>query len=128
MRVLLIDDNVVVRQTLKRGLELMTKDDIEVAEAGRASEALELVEGFLPDIVLVDVNLPDINGIECARRIKSLFPNTRVVGWSGEPAGGAEMLQAGADAFVLKGEPLNRLIETLTATERDEETSGGGRG
>ena len=112
MRVALIDDHVQLRGILKRGLERV--GDIEVVgEADGGVEGLELVSALQPDAVLIDVNLPDIEGAECARNIKARFPGVRVVAWSGETEGSEEMLRAGADAFVLKGETFEQLIQEL---------------
>lgn len=117
MRVLLVDDHVELRRTMRRVLE--GHDGVEVVgEAGDGAEALEVVVGARPDVVLMDVNLPDIGGAECATRMKLLFPRLRVVAWSGEMWGEAEMLSAGADAFVLKGDPTAMVFDALMGTRQ----------
>lgn len=112
MRLVLVDDHDELRQTLRRMLERSTEIEV-VGEAADGAEALQIVDASHPDVVLVDVNLPHVEGTACTRRIKTRFPDVRVVAWSGELYGESEMRQAGADAFVLKGGPSDDLIEAL---------------
>ena len=76
--VLIVDDHAVVRQGLRSLLEL--QEDIEVlGEAANGLEALEQTDRFLPDVVLMDLLMPEMDGIEATRRIKAVSPNTQVI-------------------------------------------------
>ena len=78
MRVLLVDDHEVVRGGLRALLE--SHDDLEVvAEAGTVAEAIARARTFEPDVVVMDVRLPDGSGVEACREIRSRMPSTNVL-------------------------------------------------
>jgi DNA-binding NarL/FixJ family response regulator len=112
IRVLVADDEPRARQSL-RAL-LTTQPQIRlVAEATNGREALERVAGDHPDVVLLDVRMPELDGLEATRRIKARWPATRVIVHSMYPDYRAEALAAGADAFVVKGDPPNELLALI---------------
>ena len=84
---LVVDDHEVVRQGLVALLDRRTGFQV-VAEAGTAAEALEQARRFQPDLVVMDVRLPDGSGIEACREIRSELPNTRVVMLTSYPGRG----------------------------------------
>ena len=90
IRVVLVDDHSMVREGLCRALDKHGNLAI-VGEAGDGLDAVELVESCVPDVVIMDVNLPRINGIEATRRILDRLPRTIVIG-----------ISSGADEFVAK--------------------------
>ena len=78
IRVLIADDHAVVRQGLRTFLEV--QDDIEVVgEASDGEEALSMVEAVSPDVVVMDLLMPRLSGIEATQRIRELRPATRVI-------------------------------------------------
>ena len=78
IRLLLVDDHAVVRSGLR--MLLMSEEDMEiVGEAGSAAEALEAARLLKPDVVLMDIGLPDMSGIEATREIRKQHPNVAVV-------------------------------------------------
>ncbi|MDX1931198.1 MAG: response regulator transcription factor [Capsulimonadales bacterium] len=103
IRVALVDDHAMVRKGIRFFLE--TQNDIEiVGEASSGEEALTLTEEQTPDIVLMDLMMPGMGGIEAARRIKTISPNTRIIALtsSQEREHILPTMAAGAAAYVLK--------------------------
>jgi DNA-binding NarL/FixJ family response regulator len=76
--VLLVDDHELIRQGLRRAFE-RTGDFTVVGEAGTVAEALELVDAHRPDVVTLDVRLPDGSGVDVARAIRASHPDTGIV-------------------------------------------------
>ena len=107
---LLVDDHAMVRQGLKSILDLY--DDIEVVgEAADGEEAVELTQAHRPDIVIMDVNMPRLDGVEATKRIKRQFPATTVIGLSVQGGEHIERVikDAGAASFVTKDQAGERL-------------------
>ncbi len=114
IRVLVVDDQPRARQSLKA--LLATYPTIaEVREAANGREALRRIEESQPDVVLMDVLMPELDGLEATRQIKARWREVKVIVLSmhGEYASGAQA--AGADDFVSKGEPPARLLAALAA-------------
>lgn len=110
-RVLLVDDHELIRQGLRRAFE--RADDFEVAgEAGSVAEALAKAEALQPDVVVLDVRLPDGSGLDVARKLREARPELGIVVltmYSGdEQLFGA--LDAGASAFVPKDAPADGVV------------------
>ena len=111
-RLLIADDRVRTRRALRAVLS--TQPGIElVGEAADGEEALSEVERLLPDIVILDIRMPRLDGIEATTRIKQRWPAIRVIAHSLAEELSEEALAAGADAFVPKGAPAGELIEAL---------------
>jgi DNA-binding NarL/FixJ family response regulator len=103
IRILLADDHAVVRQGF--GRILAAQDDLEViGEAGNGREAVDLAEQLKPDVVVMDVSMPELNGIEATRRLMKTAPRTRVLALSmhKDSVYVREILRAGAQGFLLK--------------------------
>lgn len=114
VRVVLIDDHDLLRRGIKTMLE--REGDIEVVgEAGDGTRALALVEETLPDVVLIDVIMPTVDGIEATRQIKGDFPNIGVVVLSGhdEQQFVFDAIKAGASGYMLKTAELEEVVEVV---------------
>jgi two-component system, NarL family, response regulator NreC len=121
IRVLLADDHALVRQGFR--LILSAQDDIEiVGEAGNGREAVELADKLHPDIVVMDVAMPELNGIEATRRLLALSPHTRVVALSmhKDSVYVREILRAGARGYLLKDSPAPDLLTAVRAVSQGE--------
>ena len=113
-RVLLADDHDVVRHGFR--LVLGTQPDIEVVgEAANGREAIERARSLRPDLVLMDVTMPVMGGLEATRRIKAEMPEVCVLMFTSheEPECLLEAIEAGAAGYVLKGAPVSRLIGAI---------------
>ena len=116
IRILLSDDHKIVRQGL-RGL-LEKQEDVEVvgeAEDGRTT--LKLVEQVAPDIVIMDVSMPDLNGIEATRQIAAKHPSVKVIGLSmyADRRFIKGMLNAGASGYLQKDCAFEELVKAVRA-------------
>lgn len=121
IRILLADDHSMVRQGFRRILE--AQEDIEiVGEAADGREAVALAEQLKPDVVVMDVAMPGLNGIEATRRIVESLPRTRVLALSMHRDGVyvREILRAGARGYLLKDAFDADLIAAVRAVARGE--------
>jgi two-component system response regulator DevR len=121
LRLLVVDDHEVVRQGLVSLLERREHFQV-VAEAGTAAEAVEMARKFEPDLVVMDVRLPDGSGIEACREIRAEFPGTRVVILTSYPDEEAVLsaIIAGASGYLLKQIRGRDLISALESVGRGE--------
>lgn len=119
IKILLADDHKIVRDGLRSLLE--KQDNLEVvAEAENGRKAVQLALEKKPDVVIMDVSMPDLNGIEATRQIVEELPDTKVVALSmhSDKRFVAGMLQAGASGFLLKDcayQELARAINTVVS-------------
>jgi two-component system response regulator NreC len=121
IRILLADDHAVVRQGFR--MILAGQPDMEiVGEAGNGREAVELSEKLQPDIVVMDVAMPELNGIEATRRVSTSSPRARVLALSmhKDSVYVREILRAGARGYLLKDAADSDLIAAVRAVFRGE--------
>jgi DNA-binding NarL/FixJ family response regulator len=121
IRILLADDHAVVRQGFK--MILGAQPDFEiVGEAGNGREAVELAENLKPDVVVMDVAMPELNGIEATRRLAASAPHTRVVALSmhKDNVYVREILRAGARGYLLKDSVAGDLVSAVRAVAQGE--------
>lgn len=114
LRVLIADDQRRTRQSLQ-ALIATKFCPIEMHEATNGVEAVKRAEEWLPDIILMDARMPELDGIEATRLIKSQLPHLKVIVLSMYAEYESAALMAGADAFVCKGEPLEKLLTVMAA-------------
>jgi DNA-binding NarL/FixJ family response regulator len=120
-RILIVDDHEVVRLGLKALLEQHPHFEV-IAEAANAKEAMEQVERFLPDVVLMDIRLPGTSGIEACEEITTNYPEIKVIMLTSYAED--EMLfsaiRSGASGYVLKQISADGLISAIEAVGRGE--------
>ncbi|MEX0609696.1 MAG: PAS domain S-box protein [Balneolaceae bacterium] len=117
IRVMLVDDHKMMLKGLRRIVE-QQDDLIVIAEAMNGEEAVELARKYTPDVIIMDVDMPVMNGIDATREIVSTIENVRVIGLSLHEKGSVAqaMRNAGASAYLTKTEAF----EALSATIRSE--------
>lgn len=119
IRVLVVDDHTVVAEALRTSVE---REGFEVRAATSGEDALRAIAEDPPDIVLMDVNMPGIDGVETARRIRGEAPGTRVVMLSAfeDDLVKARALDAGAVGFLSKAGPMADLVGALRRAHAGE--------
>lgn len=121
IRVLIVDDHPLVRQGIRAFLEAL--EDVEVlAEASSGKEAADLAKEHVPDVVLMDLIMPEMDGVEATRRVKELSPRSQVIMLTSYhddehifPA-----LRAGALSYLLKDVGLEQLAEAVRSAAKGE--------
>jgi two-component system response regulator NreC len=119
LRILLADDHTLVRQGLRKVLEERPEWEV-VAEAGDGREAVRLAEQSTPDVCILDIAMPLLNGIEATRQIARRVPTTRILVLSmySDEAYVAQILQAGAAGYILKDSADVDLIQAVSEVAR----------
>jgi len=127
VRVLIVDDMPHVRRELTQLLDLAGGLEI-VGHAANGAQAVELAQTLCPDVVLLDLGMPVMDGFEAARRIKASGSGSRIVVLSvrADEATRREAAQAGANAFVVKGSSLDTLLEAIVGRAAGVRSAPGG--
>jgi DNA-binding NarL/FixJ family response regulator len=121
VRVLIADDAEDSRNVLRRALAM--ESDIEiVAEAGSGDEAVSKAEETRPDVILMDVRMPDSDGVKATKTITRRFPEIRVLALTAydDQDSVRDMLAAGATGYLLKGAPVSELVSAVRKARRGE--------
>jgi len=121
MRILLADDHTLVRAGIRALVETIGGATV-VAETGDGREALDLIERHRPDIALLDISMPGLNGLEVAQRVRRASATTRVVVLSMHANEGyvAQALKAGVSGYLLKDAATAELALALAAVSRGD--------
>jgi DNA-binding NarL/FixJ family response regulator len=122
IRILLVDDHMVIRMGLMTAVS--DADDMEVvSEVDNGHEAIELYRQHLPDIVVLDLRMQGMNGIETIRALRDEFSHARILVFSNYAKGDEvfQAMKAGAAGFVLKEMPLGRLLEAIRSVHKGEQ-------
>ena len=117
LRILLADDHVTVRQGLKMLID--SQDDMTVvSEASDGTAAVEQARTLRPDVVVMDISMPGMNGLVATRTLKQIQPDSVIVILTrhGDDAYLQELLRAGADGYVLKQSAASELLQAIRAT------------
>lgn len=121
IKILLADDHALVRQGLRFILEAQNDMEI-VGQAGNGNEAVEMAEKLKPDVVIMDVAMPGLNGVEATRRLSGSLPRTRVLALSmhKDSVYVREILRAGARGYLLKDSGDADLVAAVRAVAKGE--------
>jgi|SRR5690606_16484297 NarL family two-component system response regulator LiaR len=112
-RLLLVEDHVLVRQSIRAFLQSAAFE--VVGEAGTGSEAIQLAIDLEPDLIIMDIHLPEMSGIEATRQIRRQCPDARIIALTAynERAYQRALRDAGADGFVLKTAEFSELVNMI---------------
>jgi two-component system invasion response regulator UvrY len=115
LTILIVDDHMLVRQTWSFILSTLPQYHV-IGEAGSGEEAIELSKKLQPNIVLMDINLPGINGIDATKEVLQFAPHSKVIGISlhTEPSYARRMMQVGALGYVSKNSSKAEMFEAIT--------------
>jgi len=114
IKVLLVDDHELVRTGIEALLN--SQDDISVVGVTNCGEeALEILERISPDVILMDINMPGIGGVETCRRMLQRYPEIRIVALSVHNDGPipSQLLKMGAVGFISKGSPVDEMVNAI---------------
>jgi len=116
IKVLLVDDHAIIREGLRSLLEKQPEMEV-IADTDDGRKAIELVRELLPDIVIMDITMPGLNGIEATRQITAEFPDVKVIALSihSKRRFVADMLSAGATGYILKECLFDELVQAIKA-------------
>lgn len=119
LRILLADDHPVVRSGLKVLIEQRPEWTV-VGEANNGREAVDLAKNLKPDVVVLDLLMPELNGVEATRLIRAEVPETEVLVFTFQDSEelAAEVLAAGARGYVLKGDPPEDFLDAIESLGR----------
>ncbi len=121
LRVMIVDDHQIVREGMRMALEV--EQDLEiVGEAGAGREAVEKARQLEPDLIIMDITMPGMSGIDACQEIRDLLPECRVIMLtaSGDEESVTAALMAGAQGYVLKAAGREDLLRALRAVGRGE--------
>ncbi|MDR2531866.1 MAG: response regulator transcription factor [Oscillospiraceae bacterium] len=118
MKLLIVDDDGLIRDSLKILFETKENWTARTAENGEA--ALRLCEEEIPDIILMDIRMPVCDGVEATRKIKTKFPDVKIIMLTTFTDDGyiASAISAGAEGYLLKSTPADGIIERIRAVEK----------
>lgn len=127
IKVLLVDDHEIIRRGLRRMLE-MEKDIKVIGDCANAEEAFSQVERLSPDIVLMDIKMPETNGITATRALKERKPACKIIILTLYDDYVAEGIEAGADGYLLKDAKFAELIQAIRQVYEDKQSLQEGDG
>jgi DNA-binding NarL/FixJ family response regulator len=112
--ILITDDHTLIRQTWSFVLN-STPGLKVIAECGSAEEAIEKAKSLHPDIVIMDINLPGMNGIEATKQLRKFSPGSKILGIShhNQPVYAREMMHMGASGYITKNSPKEEMIKAI---------------
>lgn len=116
IKVLLVDDHAIIREGLRSLLDKQPEMEV-IADTDDGRKALDLVRELLPNIVIMDISMPGLNGIEATRQIIAEFPDVKVIALSihSKRRFVADMLSAGATGYILKECLFDELVQAIKA-------------
>lgn len=121
IRFIIADDHAMLRETWKTLLHQNPLFSV-IAECINGAEAIESAQIYKPDIILMDINMSPVNGIEATAEITRTMPGIKIIGISinNEPTYARKMLNAGAKGYITKSSSLEEILEAITQVAKGE--------
>lgn len=118
IKLIIVDDHPMIIEGLRAMLNQIPYVDL-IAIANNAYEAIDLLKTHSPDIILTDINMPEISGLELTKRVKADFPDIKIIGMStfNERSYITQMIQNGADGYMVKNASKEEIEKCLLAVE-----------
>ena len=115
IKILLADDHKIVRDGIKLMLQPITGIEV-VAEANNGNEVMEILDRTGIDLIIMDINMPGMDGIQAARKVKERMPDTKILAltMSNDDLNIRQMIQAGASGYIMKSAGRNELKEAIS--------------
>jgi DNA-binding NarL/FixJ family response regulator len=116
---IIVDDHTLLRETWSWILNADPNFCV-VAEAGSGEDAIQLCRVYRPDIVMMDITLPGMNGLEATKQIRTISPATKVIGISlhNHPTYARQMIEAGASGYITKNSPREEMLNGLNEVSK----------
>ena len=116
IKIILVDDHKIIRESWSKLLKQIPGFSI-VSECTNGMQAIEDAEKLLPDVMLIDINMPAYNGFETARIISKKNPSVKIIGISINdlPNYALKMIDSGAQGYVTKSSPLHEIVKAIKA-------------
>lgn len=123
VKIMVVDDHTLVRESLATALRVSHEIEV-VGTAGSGREALEKAKSLRPDVILMDIKMPKMNGIKACRLIKNALPETNIIMLTvmDDEASVIEAVSAGASGYVLKSMPVNELVKAVKLAKAGKAT------
>lgn len=117
--IVIIDDHTLIRQTWSFVLNSHPRFSV-IAESGNAEEGIELCKELRPDVVMMDINLPGINGLDAVPMIRKFAPASKIIGVSmhSQPAYAKRMIQNGASGYITKNSSRQEMLDALIEVQQ----------
>jgi DNA-binding NarL/FixJ family response regulator len=113
-KIIIVDDHLILREGL---ISIITVENIAhvIGEAANGRELLELLKTLKPDVVIMDIDMPKLNGIDATRKALRMFPNLKIIAYTmfGEDEYYYKMIELGVKGFVLKSGNVSQLEEAI---------------
>lgn len=117
--IMIVEDNQRARRALKALLSQQAGINV-TSEASNGQEAIQKISEQIPDVVLMDMQMPVMDGLEATKAIKANWSQVRIIILTMYPDYQADVMKAGADAFLLKGCPMEELMTQIRNTQKRE--------
>jgi len=122
IRILVVDDHEVIRRGVRTLLGSLPELEV-IGEAAGGLEALKLAEELLPDVIVLDISMPDMNGLDVARRLRQVTPKSRILFMSQHSSAQVvqEALRTGACGYILKSDAASDLVSGVKSVSRGDQ-------
>jgi DNA-binding NarL/FixJ family response regulator len=120
-RIMIVEDNQRARRAIKALISQQAEVNV-ISEASNGQEAIQKIKEQIPDVILMDMQMPVMDGLEATKAIKAKWSQIKIIVLTMYPDYQTAVMQAGADAFILKGCPVDELVAKIRKSQKQETT------